>query len=167
MENVVTHVFGNRSRLKELRVAHRDLDVTITKLSLTPHVDQLRIRRLKKRETAPERHNFKNGKRAHSRHQRLIRNTDSRLTVRGRRGKERRGSLFGRVLIREVARILRCMATRPDNARDHPTYSAINRSRNVFGVPQIAVCTLRWLSALFTSRFASFVSISYDAIESI
>ncbi len=49
MENVVTHVFGNRSRLKELRVAHRDLDVTITKLSLTPHVDQLRIRRLKKR----------------------------------------------------------------------------------------------------------------------
>jgi hypothetical protein len=49
MENVVTHVFSNRSRLKELRVAHRDLDVTITKLSLTPHVDQLRIRRLKKR----------------------------------------------------------------------------------------------------------------------
>ena len=48
MENVVTHVFGNRSRLKELRMAHRDLDVAITGLSLIPHVDQLRIRRLKK-----------------------------------------------------------------------------------------------------------------------
>jgi hypothetical protein len=48
MENVVTHVFDNRSGLKELRVAHRDLDVAITELSLIPHVDQLRIRRLKK-----------------------------------------------------------------------------------------------------------------------
>jgi hypothetical protein len=42
MENVVTHVFGNRSRLKELRMEHRDLDVAITELSLIPHVDQLR-----------------------------------------------------------------------------------------------------------------------------
>jgi hypothetical protein len=29
-------------------MAHRDLDVAITELSLIPHVDQLRIRRLKK-----------------------------------------------------------------------------------------------------------------------
>ncbi len=44
-----TNVFGNRVRLKELRVAHRDLDITITKLTGTPEVDQLRVKRLKKR----------------------------------------------------------------------------------------------------------------------
>jgi hypothetical protein len=48
MENVVIHAFGNHTQLKELRMAHRDLDVAITELSLIPHVDQLRIRRLKK-----------------------------------------------------------------------------------------------------------------------
>ena len=48
MDNLVTHVFTNRSQLKELRIAHRDLDVAINELSLIPHVDQLRIRRLKK-----------------------------------------------------------------------------------------------------------------------
>ena len=41
--------FGNRVRLKELRVAHRDLDLTINKLTKNPQVDQLRIKRLKKR----------------------------------------------------------------------------------------------------------------------
>ena len=48
MENVVIHAFANRTELKELRLAHRDLDVAITELSLIPHIDQLRIRRLKK-----------------------------------------------------------------------------------------------------------------------
>ena len=48
MENIVIHAFGNRTKLKELRLAHRDLDVAITELSSIPHVDQLRIRRLKK-----------------------------------------------------------------------------------------------------------------------
>jgi len=48
MDNVVNHTFGNRPQLKELRMAHRDLDVAITELSTIPHVDQLRIRRLKK-----------------------------------------------------------------------------------------------------------------------
>lgn len=47
-DNVDTNIFGNRVRLKELRVAHRDLDVAITELSKNPDVDQLRIRRLKK-----------------------------------------------------------------------------------------------------------------------
>lgn len=47
-DNVDTYAFGNVTRLKELRVAHRDLDVAITELSTIPHVDQLRIRRLKK-----------------------------------------------------------------------------------------------------------------------
>jgi len=48
MDNVVNHTFGNRFQLKELRVAHRDLDAAIAELSAIPHVDQLRIRRLKK-----------------------------------------------------------------------------------------------------------------------
>jgi len=48
-ENVETKVFSNRSQLKELRVAHRDLDTTITKLTGNTNVDQLRVRRLKKR----------------------------------------------------------------------------------------------------------------------
>ena len=41
--------FGNRVRLKELRVAHRDLDITISELTEVPDVDQLRVKRLKKR----------------------------------------------------------------------------------------------------------------------
>ncbi len=48
MDNIVNHTFGNRFQLKELRVAHRDLDASIAELSAIPHVDQLRIRRLKK-----------------------------------------------------------------------------------------------------------------------
>ncbi len=48
MDNVVIHAFGEQTELKELRLAHRDLDVAISELSLIPHVDQLRIRRLKK-----------------------------------------------------------------------------------------------------------------------
>ena len=48
MDNVVNHAFGNHTQLKELRMAHRDLDVAITELSQIPHVDDLRIRRLKK-----------------------------------------------------------------------------------------------------------------------
>lgn len=48
MDNVVNHAFGNRTQLKELRMEHRDLDVAITELSRIPHVDQLRVRRLKK-----------------------------------------------------------------------------------------------------------------------
>ena len=44
-----TNVFSNRERLKELRVAHRDLDITITKITRGAQVDQLRVKRLKKR----------------------------------------------------------------------------------------------------------------------
>ena len=46
---IETNAFGNRVQLKDLRVAHRDLDITINKLSKSPEVDQLRIKRLKKR----------------------------------------------------------------------------------------------------------------------
>ena len=48
IENIEIIALGSRTRLKELRVAHRDLDVAIIELAKNPHVDQLRIRRLKK-----------------------------------------------------------------------------------------------------------------------
>ena len=38
-----------RARLAELRLEHRDLDDAIHRLSESVHVDQLRLRRLKKR----------------------------------------------------------------------------------------------------------------------
>ena len=47
-DNIDTQVFGKRIRLKELRVAHRDLDIAIAELSKNPLVDQIRVRRLKK-----------------------------------------------------------------------------------------------------------------------
>ena len=43
---VETELFSNMSRLKELRVAHRDLDDVIARLSEDPLVDQLQLRRL-------------------------------------------------------------------------------------------------------------------------
>ena len=48
IENIEIIALGSRTRLKELRVAHRDLDVAITELAKNPHVDQLRIRRPKR-----------------------------------------------------------------------------------------------------------------------
>ena len=47
-DNVETNVFSARSRLKELRIAHRDLDITIHELSLNPNSDHVRLKRLKK-----------------------------------------------------------------------------------------------------------------------
>jgi len=47
-DNVETRLFGNRSRLKDLRIAHRDLDLAIDELAQKPEMDQLRIKRLKK-----------------------------------------------------------------------------------------------------------------------
>ena len=46
---VDTESFKQFERLRELRVTHRDLDYLIDSLSHDPLVDQLRIRRLKKR----------------------------------------------------------------------------------------------------------------------
>ena len=46
---IETSLFANRVRLKELRVAHRDLDTTIDQLTSDPFIDQIRIKRLKKR----------------------------------------------------------------------------------------------------------------------
>ena len=47
-DNVNTDVFSKLQRLKELRVAHRDLDVSIAELVRDLDADQLRIKRLKK-----------------------------------------------------------------------------------------------------------------------
>ena len=46
---VDTESFKKFEQLRELRVSHRDLDYLIDSLSHDPMVDQLRIRRLKKR----------------------------------------------------------------------------------------------------------------------
>ena len=48
-DNVDTECFENRRRLKELRVEHRDLDDVISRLNADNNIDQLRLRRLKKR----------------------------------------------------------------------------------------------------------------------
>ena len=48
-EKVEVDTFKQLERLRELRVSHRDLDYLIDKLQHDPMVDQLRIRRLKKR----------------------------------------------------------------------------------------------------------------------
>ena len=44
-----TDCFKNREKLKELRIAHRTLDEMIVRLSEDPSVDQLHLRRLKRR----------------------------------------------------------------------------------------------------------------------
>jgi len=48
-DKVDTESFKNLERLHELRVSHRDLDYLIDQLQHDPMIDQLRIRRLKKR----------------------------------------------------------------------------------------------------------------------
>ena len=48
-DNVDTELFRNTYKLKELRIEHRDLDDVIDRLSHDPCVDQLELRRLKKR----------------------------------------------------------------------------------------------------------------------
>jgi hypothetical protein len=48
-DKVDTESFKKFEQLRELRVSHRDLDYLIDSLSHDPMVDQLRIRRLKKR----------------------------------------------------------------------------------------------------------------------
>ncbi len=48
-DKVDTESFRDLTRLRELRISHRDLDDLIDRLSHDPLVDQLRLRRLKKR----------------------------------------------------------------------------------------------------------------------
>ncbi len=48
-DKINTEVFGKLRKLKQLRMEHRDLDEVISRLSQDPFVDQLMLKRLKKR----------------------------------------------------------------------------------------------------------------------
>jgi len=47
--NIESEAFSSVQRLKELRIEHQDLDQVISRLVVDPHVDQIMLRRLKKR----------------------------------------------------------------------------------------------------------------------
>jgi len=48
-DNVETKTFRRLERLRELRIAHRDLDDVIHRLQLDLYVNEVQLRRLKKR----------------------------------------------------------------------------------------------------------------------
>lgn len=48
-DNIATGVFKDVEKLRELRVEHRDLDRVIANLTTDPSVDQVMLKRLKKR----------------------------------------------------------------------------------------------------------------------
>ena len=49
VEKIEIEAFRSVERLKELRIEHQDLDQVISRLAVDPHVDQIMLRRLKKR----------------------------------------------------------------------------------------------------------------------
>ena len=49
IEKIESEAFRSVERLKELRIEHQDLDQVISRLVIDPHVDQIMLRRLKKR----------------------------------------------------------------------------------------------------------------------
>jgi hypothetical protein len=48
-DNVETQTFKRLERLRELRIEHRDLDDVITRLQMDLYVNEVQLRRLKKR----------------------------------------------------------------------------------------------------------------------
>lgn len=48
-DNVDRELFKNVEKLRQLRIAHRDLDEVIERLSMDIHVDEIQLKRLKKR----------------------------------------------------------------------------------------------------------------------
>jgi len=48
-DKVNTELFQQVQRLRELRIEHRDLDDVISRLTMDLYVDELQLRRLKKR----------------------------------------------------------------------------------------------------------------------
>lgn len=48
-DKIDRELFRNIEKLRQLRIEHRDLDEVITRLSMDIHVDQLQLKRLKKR----------------------------------------------------------------------------------------------------------------------
>ncbi|MFI4905451.1 MAG: YdcH family protein [Steroidobacteraceae bacterium] len=51
-DNVDRDLFRNVEKLRQLRIEHRDLDEVISRLSMDIHVDELQLKRLKKRKLA-------------------------------------------------------------------------------------------------------------------
>jgi hypothetical protein len=48
-DNIDRELFRNIQRLRALRIEHRDLDEVISRLSMDIHIDELQLKRLKKR----------------------------------------------------------------------------------------------------------------------
>ena len=48
-DKIETDAFKNVARLKQLRIEHQDLDQAISRLATDPYVDQIMLRRMKKR----------------------------------------------------------------------------------------------------------------------
>jgi hypothetical protein len=48
-DKVDRELFRNIEKLRELRIEHRDLDEVIARLSMDIHVDEIQLKRLKKR----------------------------------------------------------------------------------------------------------------------
>jgi hypothetical protein len=48
-DNVDRELFRNIERLRSLRIEHRDLDEVITRLTLDIHIDEIQLKRLKRR----------------------------------------------------------------------------------------------------------------------
>jgi len=48
-DNIDRELFRNIERLRQLRIEHRDLDEVISRLSMDLNVDELQLKRLKKR----------------------------------------------------------------------------------------------------------------------
>lgn len=51
-DNVNRDLFRNVEKLRQLRIEHRDLDEVISRLSMDIHIDELQLKRLKKRKLA-------------------------------------------------------------------------------------------------------------------
>lgn len=51
-DNVNRELFRNVEKLRQLRIEHRDLDDVITRLSMDIHVDEIQMKRLKRRKLA-------------------------------------------------------------------------------------------------------------------
>ena len=48
-DNVNRELFRNLEKLRSLRIEHRDLDEIISRLSMDIHVDEIQLKRLKRR----------------------------------------------------------------------------------------------------------------------
>jgi hypothetical protein len=48
-DNIDRELFRNIEKLRQLRIEHRDLDDVISRLSMDIHVNELQLKRLKKR----------------------------------------------------------------------------------------------------------------------